>query len=320
MKKGTLVLSLDFELIWGIFDHVNIQDKVSYFDSTINVIPRMLDAFQKKNIHVTWATVGMLFNENWEEWFSNFPEVLPTYQNQNLNPYHYGEMHRNAGLDRFFFAPKLIKEIQSVPKQEVGTHTYSHYYCLQSGQNREQFDADLAQAIKVANAFSIKLDSLVFPRNQFNESYLAVCEKHHIKTVRTNPTSWYWNVNKPETLLTKIARTGDAYFPIGKKSYHPTTIAKGTIIEQPTSRFFRPQSNINIFNSTRIVRIKNEIIAAAQNGAVYHLWWHPHNFGIDSEGALKALNEILLVYKHCAETYGMESQNMRELAIPYLVE
>ena len=87
MKKGTLVLSLDFELIWGIFDHVNIQDKVSYFDSTINVIPRMLDVFQKQDIHVTWATVGMLFNENWEEWFSNFPEVLPTYQNQNLNPF-----------------------------------------------------------------------------------------------------------------------------------------------------------------------------------------------------------------------------------------
>ena len=70
----------------------------------------------------------------------------------------------------------------------------------------------------------------------------------------------------------------------------------------------------------KINRIKNEIITAAQNGEVYHLWWHPHNFGIDSEGALKALNQIISVYKHCAETYGMESQNMRELAIPYLIE
>lgn len=320
MKKGTLVLSLDFELIWGVFDHVNIQDKATYFDSTLKVIPRLLDLFEKQNIQVTWATVGMLFNTNWEEWFSNFPKVLPSYQDQDLNPYRYGEMHRKNGLDRFFFAPKLIKDIQSVHGQEVGTHTYSHYYCLEQGQTKEQFDADITQAIKVAAAFSITLDSLVFPRNQFNELYVEVCENHHIKTVRTNPSSWYWNVNKPDTLLTKMARTGDAYFPIGKKSYNPNAIQKATIVEQPASRFFRPQNAISILNSTRVLRIKNEIIAAAQKGEVYHLWWHPHNFGVDSEGALNALRQILSVYKYCADTYGMESKTMREFASPYLIE
>lgn len=40
MKKGTLVISLDFELIWGIFDHADIVNRKEYFDNTLQVIPK----------------------------------------------------------------------------------------------------------------------------------------------------------------------------------------------------------------------------------------------------------------------------------------
>lgn len=319
MKNGALVISLDFELVWGLFDHIHLQDKVSYFDTTLNVIPKLLEAFEKHSIHVTWATVGMLFNENWDEWFANKPLLEPTYINQNLNPYRYGEQHRKSGFDRFFFAPHLIKAIQSVNGQEMGTHTYSHYYCLEKGQTKAQFDADIKQAVALANKFSIILKSLVFPRNQFNPSYVEVCELHHIKTVRTNPIAWYWDASSPDTLTTKLVRTGDAYFPLGKKSYALGTIQPSTVVEQAASRFFRPQHSQNLFNTARIHRIKNEIIQAAKNGEVYHLWWHPHNFGVDSAGAMKALNQLLQVFQHCQQTYGMESLSMHEFAQPYLI-
>ena len=64
MEKGTLVISLDFELIWGIFDHADIVNKKDYFDNTLKVIPKILDCFEKNGVKATWATVGMLFNEN----------------------------------------------------------------------------------------------------------------------------------------------------------------------------------------------------------------------------------------------------------------
>jgi hypothetical protein len=318
MKKGALVISLDFELVWGLFDHITIQDKVTYFDNTLAIIPKLLHAFEQNSIPVTWATVGMLFNENWEEWFANRPSLLPTYENQKLNPYRYGEQHCKTGLDRFFFAPELIKAIQSVKRQEIGSHTYSHYYCLENGQTQAQFDADLQLAVTVANKFSIKMDSLVFPRNQFNESYLDVCQKNQIKTVRTNPNVWYWDANIPDTIFTKLARTGDAYLPLGKKSYTADTIASSRVVKQSASRFLRPQHSQILLNKARVHRIKNEIIHAAKNGEVYHLWWHPHNFGIDPEGALKSLHEIIQVFHHCQQTYGMQSLCMNELALPYL--
>lgn len=314
MKKGALVISLDFELVWGIFDHIQITDKVAYFDNTLSAIPKMVALFEQHNINVTWATVGMLFNENWEEWNANIPAVLPSYENVILNPYHYGLQHQKSGLDRFFFAPNLIKEINSVKGQEIGTHTYSHYYCLEKGQTIEQFDADLEQAVKMAKKFNLELHSLVFPRNQYNSAYLDVCSKHHIETVRTNPSSWYWDTTKQETIFSKLARTGDAYLPIGKKSYSKDSVVNDKVIGQQASRFLRPQHQIEFLNSTRLARIKNEIIHAAKNGEVYHLWWHPHNFGIATDDAIKTLKAIIAVFNQCREEYGMESSTMKQLS------
>ena len=90
IENGTLVISLDFELLWGVFDKVNYKEKSEYFSNTRKVIPEILNIFEANNIHCTWATVGMLFNENWEEWESNIPKVLPDYKRKELSAYEFG--------------------------------------------------------------------------------------------------------------------------------------------------------------------------------------------------------------------------------------
>jgi peptidoglycan/xylan/chitin deacetylase (PgdA/CDA1 family) len=313
MKRGALVISLDFELVWGLFDHIEINDTVSYFNNTLEAIPQIVSIFEKNSIHATWATVGMLFNENWEEWHSNIPEIIPTYNRIELNPYEYGKKHQKSGLDQLFFAPDLIKSIQSVEGQEIGTHTYSHYYCLEKGQTQEQFEADINQAKKMAQKFNIELKSLVFPRNQFNKEYLEICAKNEIETVRSNPNFWYWDTTKKETFAVKLARTGDAYLPLGKKSYKADSLVLDKVLCQPASRFLRPQHSLALLNNTRLIRIKNEMIQAAKNGEVYHLWWHPHNFGGDVAGSIKTLQAIVDTYTYCSTTFDMESLTMKEL-------
>lgn len=314
MKKGALIISLDFELVWGVFDHIEIADKATYFNNTLKVIPEMLNIFDKNNINVTWATVGMLFNENWDEWHANIPQLTPTYDRAILNPYEYGKKHRNSGYDNFFFAPNLIKDIQSVKGQELATHTYSHYYCLENGQTIEQFNADLQQAVKLATKFKAELKSLVFPRNQFNKAYLEVCISNQIETVRSNPEKWYWDTTKPETLFSKLARAGDAYLPMESKSYTWSNIMKENVVCQQASRFLRPQNKLELLNKMRLIRVKNEIQQAAKNGEIYHLWWHPHNFGIDTDNAIKALSEIIKTFVHCRESYGMQSLTMQQVS------
>jgi hypothetical protein len=237
---------------------------VDYFNNTLDAIPKMLEMFSTNKINVSWATVGMLFNENWEEWHSNIPKQIPTYQRNELNAYEYGKKNQNSGFDKFFFAPNLVRLIQSTLYQEIGTHTYSHYYCLEKGQTIDQFDADIFQAKKIASKFNISLNSLVFPRNQFNKEYQEVCEKQGIETVRTNPDTWYWDTTKPDTLLRKVFRSGDAYLPLGKKSFRDDILKKEIVFCQPASRFLRPQSKYDLLNSLRLTRIKYEIIQAAK--------------------------------------------------------
>ena len=316
-NTGCLVLSLDFELIWGVFDRVDIFQKKKYFDNTLAVIPDILDCFSSNEVQATWATVGMLFNNNWEEWEFNKPQVLPSYKNHALNAYAYGNAHKKSNLDRFFFAPDLIRLIKATRGQEVASHTYSHYYCLEAGQTQEHFSADLGKAQELAGAFGISLQSLVFPRNQFNETYLKSCEAVGITAVRSNPSVWYWDVKGKETLPKKICRTLDAYVPLGKKSYAWQALQNGSVLCEPASRFLRPQSRYALLNTVSLNRIKREMVSAARQNEIYHLWWHPHNFGNDPKASLKALNAILETYRFCREMYGMQSLTMNQVCANY---
>lgn len=313
LNRGTLVISLDFELVWGIFDHIIIKDRVNYFNDTINTIPKMLDLFVKNDIHVTWATVGMLFNRNWEEWEHNVPIRTPNYQNKTLDAYAYGRAHRNSGYDRFFFAPNLVKQIQLADNQELATHTYSHYYCLEPGQTKADFEADLDKAAEISAEYGNKIQSLVFPRNQLYTDYLPSCVDRGITSVRSNPAIWYWDTAKATTLKTKIFRTADAYIPFKPKGYPFSSLNPDVPQQQPASRFLRPQHKYSLLNSLRLKRIQDEMIAAAKKGEIYHLWWHPHNFGIDSEGALKNLGKILETFKYCKEKFNFQSLSMEEM-------
>lgn len=315
MKKenGYLVISLDFELLWGIFDGADFSKKEAYFHSTRKVIPEILNLFQKYEIHCTWAIVGMLFQKNWTSWEENKPVKTPTYKDMKLSAYSFGELNKEDLSPEFCFAPELIKEIKETPFQEIGSHTYSHYYCREEGQNLEQFKEDLIQAIRIAKEFDIQLKSLVFPRNQYNEKYLEVCAELGIHSVRSNPDTWYWKKPNSENLLVKLFRTGDAYNPFAKKKSYKLEKNKIFPSAQKASRFLRPFEQNYLLNKLKLRRIKSEMLRAAKNSEVYHLWWHPHNFGNHPKECLRDLEELLSFYKKCKTEYSFKSLTMGEL-------
>ncbi len=314
-KNGYMVISLDFELVWGVFDVVDYKTTINYFNNTRKVIPSILAKFKEDKIHATWAVVGMLFNKNWEEWTLNRPVALPFYSNSKLSAYDFGNSIISTDFEELFFAPELINEIKNAPGQEVGTHTYSHYYCLEAGQDIEEFRADLAKAVEMAGKFNIDLKSLVFPRNQIKQEYLQICKEFGIQTVRSNPSTWYWKDTLSEAFFTKVARSGDAYLPFGKKTYSKDDIVQknGLPLEQKASRFLRPVEGNYKLRKLKLKRIKDEITVAAKKKEVYHLWWHPHNFGDQPGESLKDLGDILEHFNVCRNKYGIQSVSMHEL-------
>ena len=320
-SNGLFCISLDFELHWGGVEKRSLPEYDKYFFNTREVIPQILELFTKFNVHTTWATVGILFHDSAESFLKNAPKLKPSYSNQDLSTYNYIDKNplKNSELeDPFHFAPSLIKQILSTPNQELASHTFSHYYCNEPGQTASEFREDLKAAQRVAQNFGVVLKSLVFPRNQFRDEYLKICFEEGISSVRSNPVDWFWDINNDalDTLPKKIYRTADAYFPLSKTcfSLNDLTFKKDFPISIPASRFLRPYSSKEYFlHDLKINRICAEMELAAKEKKVYHLWWHPHNFGGNPLQNILGLKKILNTYKRLQIDYGMQSANMAEI-------
>jgi hypothetical protein len=89
----------------------------------------------------------------------------------------------------------------------------------------------------------------------------------------------------------------------------------GALVNLPASMFLYPWSALfRPLLALRLRRLKQGMTAAARAGAVFHLWWHPHNFGINFDRNAAMLEEILRHYRYLAHRYGMESQCMGDFA------
>ncbi|HMP88530.1 MAG TPA: hypothetical protein PKE63_14720, partial [Lacibacter sp.] len=136
-----------------------------------------------------------------------------------------------------------------------------------------------------------------------------------IETVRSNPATWYWDANRPESLAKKIFRTGDAYSNLlGPKVVPLHAINRSqTPLQLPASRLYRAWTEKSaVLNRLKLQRILNEMSYAARTGGYYHLWWHPHNFGWHPEECMEELKNILIHYKRLKKKYGFESLTMLE--------
>ena len=313
---GVFTISLDFELYWGIRDRICIDEYKENLLGVRTVIPKILSLFNAHSIHATWATVGLIFLDKFSQIELSLPELLPTYKNQSLSPYDY--LKNYDKLDPIYhFAPDMIKLINKTIGQEIGTHTFSHYYCLEDGQTVEQFEADLLVAIKVAKMTGIQLKSIVFPRNQCNMTYLTTLAKAGIFCYRGDNIGWayggpYYFV---PNLIKRAFRLCDTFINIsGFHTYEILSSSCGQPYNIPASRFLRPYSKrTSCLERFKINRILKEMTHAAINNQLYHLWWHPHNFGVDIEKNMMNLGKIIQHYEHLKNQYNMSSLNMKEL-------
>jgi len=314
MNKGAFVISLDFELMWGVRDKRSIESYGDNIKAVHEIVPRLLDLFSQSKVGATWATVGFLFCENREEMQQFSPGLIPSYTLSNLNPYpaidHIGF---NDEDDRYHYAHQLVNLIRETKYQELASHTFSHFYCLEEGQNSEVFAEDLKAAQSIARKRGSELKSLVFPRNQFNKPYLEVCKNHGITTYRGNQEHWLYRARNKEgeSQFRRAIRLLDAYINISGHNCHNIIQTKHELVNIPASRFLRPASSkLKALESLRLNRILKDMEHAAKNNLVYHLWWHPHNFGSNTEANFSFLQRILMKYQELHLQYGFQSKTM----------
>ena len=316
---GVLTVSLDFELYWGVRDLRSIE---SYRENLLGVrraIPALLDLFREFGIHATWATVGFLFFSDKQTLLNRLPPTRPQYSEPSLDPYaDLDSIGLDEDADPFRFAPSLIRRIAETPFQEIGTHTFSHFYCLEPGQDVQSFESDLVSAIAAAQSCGRRVTSLVFPRNQVNEEYLRVCVRHGIRAVRGNPDHWLYRARamRDEYRWHRALRLIDHYLPLsGSRAYSISRSTGESPVDVKASRFLRHYSpRLRYLDPVRLTRIKRDMDRAAKENKIFHLWWHPHNFGVYLDENLNFLRAILQHFALLHQTRGMQSLSMAEIA------
>jgi hypothetical protein len=83
----------------------------------------------------------------------------------------------------------------------------------------------------------------------------------------------------------------------------------------PSSRFLRPWSaRLAALEPLRLRRILGAMGRAARRGEVFHLWFHPHNFGVDQNRNFAVLERIADEAERLRDRYGWPSLTMAEAA------
>jgi peptidoglycan/xylan/chitin deacetylase (PgdA/CDA1 family) len=313
------VISLDCELFWGVRDKRQMQDYRRNLLGDRQVVPRLLELFDEFGVHATWAFVGFLFYSDRASLLAELPERLPHYANPRYSAYaEIASLGEDERFDPFRFGGSLIEEVLRHPGQEIASHTFSHFYCLEEGQTLEDFTADLRANCRAARRYGIDLRSLVFPRNQVNPDYLEACWDLGIHAYRGNTSSWLYRAmnEEDESSVRRALRYADAFANLsGNRIVRPEGNGGRIPVDVKASRFLYPQYPWSApFDGMRVRRIANEMRAAARHGCCYHIWWHPHNFGVNQEANLRILRRILEEYGRLHDEFGFQARSMREVA------
>lgn len=317
---GILCISLDFELFWGLRDHARLEEHKPRLLGVREAVPRMLDAFAEHGIQATWATVGLLMCRNKEELLAHLPRRLPNYTKRALSPYSVlDSLGADEQADPFHYAPSLVERIRRTPGQEIGCHTFGHYYCLEEGQTLEDFEADLDVALALARDRGLTLRSLVLPRNQINPEYLPACARRGFICYRGLGDFF---AEKGRGRLVRAARLLNSHLPLsGSMAWEPREATRDGatrlqgIFNLRAGHFLRPYSpRLARLRPLHLRRLCKDMAVAAKQGRVLHLWWHPHNSGLYLQENMAGLGTLLREFTRLRDSHGLRSLHMADLA------
>lgn len=319
-RPGALVISLDLELFWGMHDLFDdASEYARNLEGVWEVVPRILSVFERAGVDATWATVGFLFARDPAELAALEPAILPGYANQRRSPYRlFKRLVASGEMDRYHYGWPLVEKVAAHPSHEIATHTLSHYWALEPGATVAAFTSEMDVAMKVAADRGFDIRSIVFPRNQVEPGHIEALNEHGITAFRGNQPLFMHGPShpQPQRTVARAMKLVDDYVPLTRYSGHPVPLQRvGGVTNVPATRFLRPSvPGRRRLEGLRRRRIRAEMTAAAQRGLMYHLWWHPHNFGIHIDDNFAMLEYVMATFRQLQDEYGFRSMTMAQAA------
>lgn len=258
-KKGVLCISIDLELAWGIWDKPDQETFNRIRKLERHIVRRLLAIFSQNEISATWAIVGHLL-ERRSSAGSSFDEEI-------------------------WYAPDLLEDIHNVsPRQEVGSHGFSHKYYNEL--SKEEALEDLERSRIIHQAHGLNWGSFVFPRNFPN--HLDLLTESGIQIYRGKDSGLLIDAGRMMgRKVLRLMNLADKTLPIQPRTFTPTSKING-LLELPGSMLWFSRQGIRRIIHPRNLEAKVALglRRAAARGEIFSLWFHPSNFYYDTENML----------------------------------
>jgi hypothetical protein len=263
---GAFCISIDLELLWGVWDHVTAADARACAALEREIVRRLLGLFRTHEVPVTWAFVGRLLDDA-----PGFDGLL--------------------GDRDCWYAPDLIDAIRMDPiEHEIATHSYGHVYFGESPA--EAVRHDLARAKAVHETHGLPFRSLVFPRNQV--AHLDVIAQAGIEVFRSVDAGVLEVVGRRAPGLRPLVNLVDKALPVAPPVVLPVRREHG-LTELPSSLMLIGRNGLRKVVTAPALRAKLRagLGRTVETGQLLHLWFHPSNFYTNMESQFEVLDSAL---------------------------
>ncbi len=310
MKKGKFVISLDTEIAWGRIEESNKDSYLPLFEKTREVVKRLVDVFDKYEIPATWAMVGRLIEDS---------DNLSIFSKMKIEDYYpsltskkiYEDSILNNESNSYVLAKEFMDQVMNAKViHEIGTHSYHHILFGKIPKSDKYLvEKDVEGAKGILKKYGIDCQSVVFPRNLIG--HLDVFQKNGINCYRGPDKFWFDRmpnaIKKPISLL-------NTFLPIS-----PTVVDaenKNGMVNIPGSLFFRI-THFGIKKNVPFSILEKKAIKglqqASSQGKIFHLWFHPFNFGYKMDEHFNAFEKVLKEAKRLRDIGKIETQTMKTI-------
>lgn len=266
--RPTLVISLDFELAWGSFDHDHGPELLEIARWTHDCgAPLLLGQLTRNGLSATWATVGILFHDR-------LPDV------GTLTP-----AFTKGGHDWFSFVPAGATELEApqwfaasfvdslaaaVPRQEIAFHGFSHVVLGDPERSGGRAHQEIVRCAELARLRGIAAPSFVFPRNRVG---------HLEELRRVGVVSYRGRDQLPlpirGDLLRRVWGVGADLLGLAPELVRPSV--DSGLVNVPGSLMVRHLRGWwrHIPDAARARRLRVALGLLRARGGILHVWLHP---------------------------------------------
>ena len=310
LERGIFILSLDFELAWGMHDlwdaDIGIPKAMiaAYMRTRTEVVDALLRLFQKYDISATWATVGYMFHDQ--------DDTQESYANKHIQRLATASL--SCTEDEFksiWLGDDLITKVQAAnPTQDIGSHTYSHVIFSDPTCTADVADREIAQCVALAKQMDLPLKSFVFPRNE--EAHHDVLQKYGFTSYRSVQPGWVNHFSGQAQRWAKFLSDAIGLTP-------PLAVVEEKregLWGISASAYYRPAYGKARFipNRSRVGQSMRGINKAIKKCGIYHLYLHPSDMAFASERLLDGLEQILNHAAEARQNGQLDTLSMAQMA------